>query len=143
MAPSPAKLLPYMQIHPWWHRETHLCPNSSLLHDFFPSGTVGPASSLVPSQWYSGTQSCKTTSQHANSSLVGQWDPPLPNFFPTSQFLPSGTVGPASFQVPPSGTMGPIPAKLLPYMQIYPFWHSETCLLSSSCLVVQWALPPL
>ena len=63
------------------------------------------------------------------SSPVVQLDPALPIFFPTYKFVPSDTVG-------------PIPAKLLPYLTISPKWHSGTCLLSSSSLVVQWG-PPL
>ena len=35
--------------------------SSSLLHNFFPSGTVGPASLLLLPQWYSGTNPCQTS----------------------------------------------------------------------------------
>ena len=130
---------------------------------------MGPASSLVPPKWYSGTQSCQTTSLHANSSLVAQWDPPLPNFFPTSQFLPLWHMGNCLFSSSPpvvqwdpslpsffptckcipSGTMGPTPAQILPYFMrpvsslVLPYWYSGPCLLSSSSLVIQWDLPPL
>ena len=113
VGPTPAKLLPCMQFHPWWHSGNHSCPSSSLLHDFFPSGTVGPTSSPV-------------------SSLVVQWDPPLPNFFPACNFIHGGTVGTT-------------PAKLLPCMQFHPWWHSGTHFCPSSSLlhVAQWDLPPL
>ena len=103
MGPSLAKIHIYIQIHPWWHSGIHLCSTYSLLHNFFPSGTMGPASFLVlpnwhsgphscssqvPPQWYSGTHPCHTSFLHANLSLVAQWVPFLPNFFTTSQFLP-------------------------------------------------------
>ena len=91
---------------------------------------MGPASSLVPPWWYSGT--CLLFS----SSLVAQWDPVLPYYFPTCKFIRGGTVGPNSnlflpyftisslvvqWEVLPSGTVGPTPAKLIPYMQIRPW----------------------
>ena len=124
-------------------------------YKFVPSDTVGPIpAKLLPyftisPKWHSGT--CLLCS----SSLVVQWGPPLPNFFPTCKFIPGGTVGltPAlvlpyftiSFLVVqwdlpphyffPSGTVGPTPAKLLPYMQIRLEWHSGTHLCPSSFLL--------
>ena len=61
-----------MHIHPWWHSGTHSCPGSSPLHNFFPSGIVGPASSL--------------------DDTVG----------PASSLVPpyKGTVGPTSVKLP-------------------------------------------
>ena len=73
-----------MQIRPLWHSLTHSCPSSSLINDFFPSGMVGPASSLF-------IKYCLLSS----SSLVVQRDPPPLLFFP------SGTVGPTSSLVYP------------------------------------------
>ena len=52
-----------------------------------------------------------------SSSLVVQWDPGLPYYFPTCKFIRGGTVGPNS-------------NLFLPFFTI-------------SSLVVQWALPPL
>ena len=112
-----------MQFHPWWHSGTHSCPSSSLLHDFFPSDTVGPTSSLVLPWWHSETYII------SSSSLVLQLDPAQPIFFPTCKFVSGGTVR-------------PIPAKLLLYFTISSKWHSGARLLSSSFLVVQWD-PPL
>ena len=80
-----------MQICPRWHSGTHSCLSSSLLHNFFPSGTVGPASSLVPP--YTGT--------------VG---PTLPNF-PTCKFVPGGAVGPIPTLVLPYFTISSLVAQ--------------------------------
>ena len=38
MGPSLAKIHIYIQIHPWWHSEIHLCSTYSLLHNFLEIG---------------------------------------------------------------------------------------------------------
>ena len=133
-----------MQFYPWWHSGTHSCPSSSLLHNFFPSGTVGPAFLLLLSQWYSRTNPCQTSSLHSYLSLVAQWDSFMPWFFPTSKFYPywhSGTKVFPTYKFVPGGTMRPIPAKFLPYFTMSSI-VTQTCLLDSSSIVVQWD-PPL
>ena len=117
MGPSPAKVLPYMHIRPWWHSGTKLCPISSLLHDFFPSDKWAP---FLPKLFH--TSYCLLFS----SSLVEQWDPVMPNYFPTCKFIPAGTVGPTSA------------IYFFPTSRFFPYWYSEIRLLSSSSLVVQW-----
>ena len=122
---------------------------------FVPGNIVRPTLApvlpyfTVSSKWHSGT--CLLSS----SSLVVQWDPPLPNFFPACNFIHGGTVGPtpalvlpyftisslvAQWDLPPlwflpSGTVGPTPAKLLPCMQFHPWWHSGNHSCPSSSLL--------
>ena len=121
MGPSPAKLLAYMHIRPRWHSGTHSCPSSSLLHNFFPSGPVGPASSLVP--LYSGTVG-PTPAKLPYMQIRHWWCSGSYSYPRTSllnNFFPSGTVGPVSSLV-------------------FPYWYSGTWILTSSSLVIQWDL---
>ena len=83
VGPNPDKLLHYMQIHPWWQSGIHICPTSSLLHNFFPRGTSGPASFLVLPRGTVGPIPVKLLPHMQNVFLVAQWAPLMHKFFHT------------------------------------------------------------